>query len=105
MFNALLITATIVAVLSAILMGVMFGYYAKEIRTSISALRSRVANLEEGGGMPDPAIIDAKTPKQVNEELFDEPDEESAIVTAKKPGELRREQDRKLQEDLDRLGR
>lgn len=105
MSNVLIIFVIVLVGLALVGVGVFAGYHLKEINSQYRALRSRVAGLEAGGGLPDLAIIDAKTPKQVREEAFDEPDEESAIITAKKPGELRRERDRKLDEELDRLGR
>jgi hypothetical protein len=101
----LLLITTTLAVIAAIVLAMIAGYYLRDIRATLLALRSRVANLEEDGGLPGSAIVEAKTPKELVEHKFDEPDEESAIVTAKKPGELAREKDRKLQEELDRLGR
>jgi hypothetical protein len=104
MRDAILTTiGTLVVGMGIAALGIWLGYYLKDLKLSISALRSRVKSLEEDE-IPYEAIIDAKTPKQVNEDRFDD-DEESSIISAKKPGELAREKDRKLQEELDKLGR
>jgi hypothetical protein len=103
--NILVILTIILVGLVLVAAGVGIGYHLKEVYSELRAMRARMASMEEGGGIPELAIIEAKTPKQLNEERFDEPDEESAIIVAKKPAELRRERDRKLDEELDRLGR
>ena len=105
MFNILLIFAIVLSALALIAAGVFVGYHLTELNSNYRAIRSRVANLEEGGGIPDIAIVEAKSPKQIVQEKFDEPDEDSAIIVAKKPKELARDRDRRLNEDLDRLGR
>lgn len=81
--------------------GVGIGYHLREIARHYRNLRSRVADLETDGGMPEPAIIEAKTPLQVKQDPIDD-DDESAIIVAKKPDELRRERDRKFDEEMER---
>jgi Sec-independent protein translocase protein TatA len=100
--NIILIILGIVILLGLIGLAVALGYFWRDIRTSLSAVRSRLANLEETD-LPEPAIIDPKTPQELKEHQYDQDDEESAIVVAKKPRDLRREKDQKLTEDLNRI--
>lgn len=102
MFNIILIIVVAVMLVALLIAAFLAGYFYRDIRTSISALRSRVASLEKTD-LPEPAIIDPKTPKELKEHQFDEPDGESAIIAAKKPSELRREKDRQLTEELNRM--
>lgn len=101
----LMILTIILVGLILVAAGAGVGYHLKEVYSELRAIRAKLASQDEGGGMPEIAIIEAKSPKQIREEAFEEPDEDSAIITAKKPIELRREKDRRLSEDLDRLGR
>lgn len=104
MSSVLLVFVIVLVGLVLVAAGVGIGYHLKEVYSELRAIRAKLASQEEGGGLPEIAIIEAKSPKQIKEEEFFD-DEESAILTAKKPSELRREKDRRLNDELDKLGR
>jgi hypothetical protein len=100
--NALVVIVIVLATFIIVGAGIAIGYHFKEFTSELRAVRAKLASQDDNGGMPEIAIVDAKSPKQIKEELFDEPDEDSAIVIAKKPSELQRERDRKFDQEMEK---
>lgn len=101
MLNVILLVAVIAVLILLVVGALAAGYFLRDLRQSMSAIRSRLANLEESD-FPEPAVFDARTPQELKEHKFDD-DGDSAVIQAKTPKMLAKEKDTKLNEELDRL--
>lgn len=101
-----IVTLSVISYALILLFGLIVGYSFRDLKDRVQQLHedneARKAEEEDD----TPAVINT-TPQSIERKAragkLD--DEDSAIVTVKSPKQIQEDQDRKLQEDLDKLGR